>query len=106
TYAGSEYSPQNWTLLGVAENVQGLGIGVPTPLPLPLYLHVAAGQTVGIYITATNSSASIYTSYGSQAGSVYSSDNNIQITEGSTSTLYPFTSWNTPYVWNGSVHYV
>jgi hypothetical protein len=37
---------------------------------------------------------------------VYTSDNNIQVTEGNASLYYPFSSWYTPYVWNGTVHYV
>ncbi|HYV92237.1 MAG TPA: GEVED domain-containing protein, partial [Chitinophagales bacterium] len=105
TYVGSEYLPQNWTLLGVAQGVQGLGSGVHTPIPLPLYLSVPAGQTVGIYITAASYYSYVNTSYGTAVGNVAAADNNIQIKEGN-QMYYPFSYGYGPYVWNGTVHYV
>jgi len=106
TYVGSEYLPQNWTLLGVAPAVQGLGYGIKTPIPVPLYIHVPAGQTVGIYITFANTYTYVNSTYGTVIGAVAASDNNIQIKDGIQITYFPYQYGYGPWIWNGTVHYV
>jgi len=105
TYAGSESTPSNWTLVGTAQGIVGGGYNVATPLNLQLFIHIPAGQTAGFYITCANYYSYPNMTYGSGIGNVYAQDNNIQVKEGVTN-YYAFGYSYGPYVWNGKVHYV
>src|SRR5262249_41258316 len=105
TYMGSEYTPSDWTLLGIAPSITGGGYGVATPLNLPLYVNIPAGETGAFYITCDNYYSYLLNQYGSAPGNVYVQDDNIQVKEG-VSNYYPFNYAYSPYVWDGVVHYI
>lgn len=105
-YGGKEGTPGAWTLIG-SVNVVGQGDvstgGLKTPLPLALDIPVAAGQTVGLYVTLSNGTAMNYTN-GSVEGSIFASDASVSITEG-LGVAYPFGGTFSPRVWNGTLYY-
>lgn len=105
-YAGKESTPGAWTLIG-SVNVVGQGDvssgGKKTPIPLALDLPVAAGQTMGLYVTLSNGTSMNYTN-GSSEGAVFASDRSVAITEGK-GIAYPFGASFSPRVWNGTLYY-
>ena len=103
SYAGLENNAAAWTLLASVPNVASSGFNAPTPLPVLLGLAIPAGTTQGIYVTVTNGSAINYTN-GTSVGSVYASDVNLQVLEGS-GNAYPFAGVFMPRVFNGNIHY-
>lgn len=102
SYVGFENSSAGWTLAGTAANVVAAGSGQPTPVPLNLSIPIPAGQTYALYITRTSGSLS-YTN-GTTVGSVYTSNQDIQVREG-LGKGYPFGANNSPRVFNGILHY-
>ncbi len=101
-YAGFENDKNAWIFAGSAAGVVGQGIGIPTAYPVALNVAIPAGQTFAFYITSKN--ADINFTYGTLAGNVFASDNNIQLKEGN-SIEYPFGNPTEPVQWNGIVHY-
>lgn len=104
SHVGFTTNPGAWTLVGSANGVTGLGINVPTPLPIALSVPIPQGQTYAFYITETGGSANIDYTNGTGVGSVYVSDGNISILEG-TGKSYPFDSDYTPRIPNITVYY-
>lgn len=102
TWVGYDANPSAWTLVGSANNIVGNGSGVPTLLNLNLSLPLTAGQTYAFYIT--NTAGTMYYTDGTAVGNVYTSNADMQILEG-WGGGYPFTSPNTPRVWNGTIYY-
>jgi hypothetical protein len=105
-YGGKQSNPGAWTLLGSVPVIGGGDVslgGVKTPIPLALNLPVAAGQTVGMYVTLSDGSAMNYTN-GSLEGSVFVSDSSVSILEG-LGVAYPFSGNFSPRVWNGTLYY-
>lgn len=107
SFVGFEANPGAWTLVGTANGVVSMGTGVPTPIPIPIGVTIPAGQTYGFYVTSTNTAVSLNYSNGTSAGSVYTSDANIQFLEGA-GMEYPFCGGAAPFsprIWNGVIHY-
>ncbi len=102
SFLGNENNPAAWTLLGMA-NVMGAGAGNPVPLHLGLGVPIPAGSRHGFYVTCTTGGDLLYTS-GASTGSVYASDSNLQVLEG-TGNAYPFGFTFSDRVWNGRVYY-
>ncbi|MBK8465224.1 MAG: proprotein convertase P-domain-containing protein [Chloracidobacterium sp.] len=106
THVGFEQTPGAWTLIGTAFGVVTNGPGVATAIPLPVNVVIPAGQTYAFYITYNDpldQSRLIYTN-GSAIGSVFASDANIQVREG-TGKAYPFLNSFAPRQFNGVVNY-
>lgn len=106
THVGSEQTPGDWTLIGIATGVVTNGSGVATPIPLPINITIPAGQTYAFYITFVDpmDQARIAYTNGSAVGNVFVADANIQIKEG-TGKSYPFLNNFSPRIFNGNVHY-
>ena len=103
TYVGHESSATGWTLVGSAA-VTSTGVTKLTPVPIALALQLVGGQTYGFYITTTGGVGSMKYTNGTAVGNVYASDANLQIKEG-WGGKYPFSTANTPRVWNGKLVY-
>lgn len=105
TYAGSENTAGNWTLVGGATGIIAQPSGTATPIPIPVNVTIPAGQTYAFYVTSTNTSVSQNYTDGTSAGAVYASDANLQFREG-VGIEYPFSgSPFSPRIWNGTIHY-
>ena len=103
-FAGFENNAGAWTLVGSAA-VVAQPMGTPTPVPVTIGLTIPAGQTYSFYVSSTNLAVSLNYTNGISAGSVYSSDANIQFIEGY-GIEYPFSGAPfSPRVWNGIIHY-
>jgi hypothetical protein len=103
SYVGFETNSGAWTLIGSANNITGNAQGTPTPLNLNLNLQLSSGQTYSFYITCSSGN-SIYYTDGTAAGSVYTSNSEIQFREG-VGKAYPYGSTFSPRIWNGNIHY-
>ncbi|PBQ30834.1 hypothetical protein CNR22_03275 [Sphingobacteriaceae bacterium] len=104
TYSGFENASTSWTLVGSAA-VTAQPFGNLTPVPVAINVVIPAGQTYAFYVTSNNTAVALNYSNGTTAGSVYSSDANLQFIEG-IGLEYPFTgSPFSPRVWNGRINY-
>jgi hypothetical protein len=101
-YNGNETNPGAWTLVGSGP-ATGAGQDLPTPLPFPVDIPVAAGQTMGIYLTTSSGADFNYTN-GSAEGAVAAQNQDLMIDEGR-GVQYPFAATYTPRIWNGTIHY-
>lgn len=109
THTTSVTNASAWTLEATAANVTSLGDGVATPLAVPINIQIQAGQTIGLYITASDSdpgdSFGIGFVAGTALGAVATSDTNLEILNGQGVT-YPFTQTAAaPRIWDGTLHY-
>jgi gliding motility-associated-like protein len=95
-HTGFENNAAAWTLLGTTT----LNVTAGLPILLPLGgLDMTAGQTYGIYITATGGNYLNYTN-----GSSTYTDGTLTITTG-TGQGYPFGPKIDSRIWNGRIHY-
>lgn len=102
TYAGFENSSTSWTLVGAA-SVTAQPLGNLTAVPVPVNITIPAGQTYAFYVTSSTGGTLRYTN-GTLAGAIYSSDANLQFSEG-VGVAYPFGTLYNPRVWNGKINY-
>jgi hypothetical protein len=105
-YAGFDMDMTAWTLVGTAAGVMSNGPNMTTPIPIAIDVVMAAGETVGFYMTSTVTSTAdqLLYSVGTIEGAVHTSDDHVQILEG-IAKKYPFADAFTPRAWNGIVHY-
>lgn len=91
THVGSTMTPGDWTLVGSATGIMGLGEDIPTPIPIALNIPVPTGQTVAFYITEIGAVPNVdYGQVGvTPLGNVANADANIIVYDG-TGKEYPF----------------
>lgn len=82
THVGFTTNPAAWTLIGTANNVMGTGVDIPTAIPIVLAVPLAQGTTGAFYITDTGGAANIDYTNGVGVGSLYVTDGNVSIFEG------------------------
>ncbi|MAP54771.1 HYR domain-containing protein [Altibacter sp.] len=107
TWAGSEDTPGDWTLIGTATGVVSNGDGVPTPLNLSLNYSIPLGETHAFYVTPTNGTTGQGFNYtnGTTTGAVFASDANIEFLEGA-AKAFPWTGTTfAPRIFNGNIIY-
>jgi len=98
SHFGSENTPGDWNLLQTLNSVVSAGTDNPTPLDTTDFM-IAAGQTVGVYLTATSGSPWNYNN-----GDNEFFDANLRIGDG-TGKSYPFSSNFAPRHLSGTVYY-
>ncbi|GIV34834.1 MAG: hypothetical protein KatS3mg031_2369 [Chitinophagales bacterium] len=103
SFIGAETDPTSWTLLGTATGIATAAGNNPTGIPINLNITMPAGSTYGFYITTTNGTQMKYTN-GTSTLNIHASDGYLNYYEG-TGITYPFSSPQTPRIWNGVVHY-
>ncbi|KQT32613.1 hypothetical protein ASG29_12755 [Sphingomonas sp. Leaf412] len=91
-----------WTLRNTLSNVIGAGAGNLTGLDISDF-GVAAGSTIGLYITTTGPTDLEYTN-GTAVGDVVASDGALSILTGY-GKAYPFAATFSPRNFNGSITY-
>ena len=96
TFAGSETTAADWTLLGSATGVTSQGPGNATPITFPTNLLVPGGETYGLYVTTEGTDINYTT------GNNNYSFGNLNIVAG-TGLLYPFSTPVAGRTWNGSM---
>lgn len=101
-YSGHQDTPGDWTFLG-STNATSNGPGTASPLNLG-GLNLLAGNTYGIYITATDTFLNYSNGTAGSEGTVYSSNSDLAITVG-LGKAYAFGSNFSPRIWNGTVFY-
>lgn len=102
SFVGSETNANAWTSLGSLQNVPG---GHSVELNLPINMSIAAGQTIGFYITTTTTGDYLnYTNGSLTPGAPYINTPYLSISEG-VGKSYPFGSTFTPRRLNMIVHY-
>ncbi len=105
SHVGFETTPGAWTLVGTAFNVTGAGINIPTAVPIAVNVNIAAGGTQAFYITRTTPAGpTVYYTNGVALSSVYASDANMNVLEG-TGKDYPFGASFQPRRFNGTIFY-
>ncbi|MBL8752667.1 MAG: hypothetical protein JNK15_05145 [Planctomycetes bacterium] len=104
TFVGKESNAALWTLVGTATGVVNSGNNVATSVPIAVNVPIAAGQSMGFYVTTTAGGGVNYTN-GTGVGNVFAQDANIQFREG-VGKSYPFATTFTPRIWNGNIYYV
>jgi hypothetical protein len=86
SFVGFESSPDGWTQLDIAWGVIPQPAGIPTPIPIDLSsITLSAGDVQALYINivgAESAGPGFYMTEGSSVGSVFVSDDNIEILEG------------------------
>ena len=106
SYVGNETDADSWTLITDADGLQVMsaGPGTPTTLPIDAFAPIvmAKNTTLAFYVTLTT--PDINYSEGTEVGSVYASNADLQILEGA-GVEYPFASYTAPRVWNGALRY-
>jgi len=102
THVGFETSNTGWTLASTTSLTTN-GPGVLTPITSTLSIPIPSGQTYAFYIVA-NTGPNVRYSPGTTLGSVYASNSDIQILEGSTGNAY-FAVNTSPRAFNGKVKY-
>jgi hypothetical protein len=103
TYSGFETNPSAWTLLDSAY-VSPITTMIPTLINVYLNLPVTSGQTVGLYVTGTQTGASVDYTNGTAEGNVFASDSYIEIKEGR-GVEYPFGNNYVPRIFNTTIDY-
>ncbi|HRD39902.1 MAG TPA: hypothetical protein PLC65_14830 [Bacteroidia bacterium] len=87
TFVGFELNAAAWTLVGTAANVTGISTTTSTPIPIAVNVNINPGATQAFYLTRTDNTIAnrhLYVAGAGTAGTtVYSSDANLQVTEGS-----------------------
>lgn len=87
TFVGFELNALAWTLVGTTNNLTGLSTIAPTPIPIAVNITIPPLSSQSFYLTRTDNVVAnrhLYvTGVGIAGTTVYSSDANIQITEGS-----------------------
>ncbi len=98
-----------WTVINTFHGVIGMGRNELTSLPdfdVPVVIHV--GTKMGFYVTTglDDAPGSIWCSMGSSIGSVYASNDDLEVAEGySTESRNGDITWTYPRRWNGSIRY-
>jgi hypothetical protein len=98
-----------WIVIDTFHGVIGQGRNELTSLPdfdVPIVIH--AGTKMGFYVTAGLDDApmSIWCSMGSSLGSVYASNDDLEVVEGySMESKNGDITWTYPRRWNGSIRY-
>jgi hypothetical protein len=100
-YSGNETNPSAWTLRGTGVTTS-TGTDQPTPIPFPLDIEIAAGQTLGFYVTSSAGVGFRYTDGLGTGPAAQNSD--LTISEG-LGLAFPFSTSFTPRTWNGTIHY-
>ena len=103
SYVGFENDFTSWTLAGSVSNLTAQPAGVSTLIPLFVNITIPVGETYGFYVTASPGVHQLST-IGTSTGTVYASDANIQVKEG-TGNVYPFGSITHYRRWNGKINY-
>lgn len=110
TVVGNANSAAGWTMIDSVINLPSQGVNNYTHVPIFINLPVAAGNTVGLYVTrAYLPNAGPYMRYtngggGTTAGQVYTTNADLSISY-AYGKDYPFgTSFN-PRIWNGRLFY-
>lgn len=88
SFVGFETTAGAWTLVGqIAGGLTGLSTVAPTPIPIPVNIVIPAGATQAFYLTRTDNLVANRHLYvpgsGTPGTTVYASDANLSITEGS-----------------------
>jgi gliding motility-associated-like protein len=102
THVGNEQNAAAWTLLGTTNGWTGT-TGSNNLIPITFSQVLCPGESVGFYVTASNSTNGNY-SNGTGVGNVIVNDGNISILQG-TGKAYPFANSFTPRVPNVTVLY-
>jgi hypothetical protein len=106
SYVGNDSSSVGWNLLG-STTVAGAGAGVVTEIPITFSITVSAGQRIAFFIASTNNgySAGNYYTNGSGAGTLHSSNADLQFYEGiGTGTTFGENLFS-DRIFNGVIHY-
>ena len=105
TYPGSssghEGSSAGWTLVASGA-INSAGTDIPTPLPFTVDIQIAAGETMGFYITAASAPGVRYTNGTGTGPAAQNAD--LIIDEGF-GLAYPFGGSYSPRTWNGTIYY-
>ena len=87
TFVGFELNAAAWGLVGTAANLTGISTVGPTPIPIAVNVIIPPGSSQSFYLTRTDNviaNRHLYvTGLGTAGTTIYASDANIQITEGS-----------------------
>jgi len=88
TFVGFETNAPSWTLVGsIGGGLSGLGTTLPTPIPIAVNITIPSGGTQAFYLTRTDNTTTnrhLYiTGVGTPGTTIYASDANLSITEGS-----------------------
>ncbi len=101
SFVGFENSNTGWTL-ALTSTVNPLGTGFLSAVPGNFSITVAAGQTVGIYVTVNGGSGINYTN-GTALGNLFTSNADLQLYEGKGGNYFSVNS--SPRVFNGKLKY-
>ncbi|MFT7619221.1 MAG: hypothetical protein ACI97A_002871 [Planctomycetota bacterium] len=101
SFVGNVNSNANWTLLRTVTGVIGSGISVPIPLGINLGFPVPVGATQAFYITITT--GVMWTNLGTTVGAIASATSDLEFLEGHAGPYFGVS--NSPYVFNGKIHY-
>lgn len=99
-YGGHETNAGAWTLRGSGTTTSA-GTDQPTPIPFALDIEIAAGETLGFYVTSTGSGMRYTDGTGSSPAA---SNDDLAIYEGR-GVDYPFGTSYSPRTWNGTIYY-
>lgn len=87
TFVGFELNSAAWALVGTTNNLTGLSTVAPTPIPIAVNITIPPGGIQGFYLTRTDNVVANRHLYvpgtGTAGTTVYASDGNLSITEGS-----------------------
>lgn len=101
---GSSLTSAGWVLLDSIASLTTNVNNTPTPIPLSNDLQIAAGQTVGLYLTTTTAGDDVAYTNGSGVGNVAASNNDLTIYQGY-GEAYKFKKSYHPRIWNGKIIY-
>lgn len=110
SFVGNTSSSSGWTFVDSALSIPSAGFNQFTSIPINLNIEVAAGDTVGLYITkAQLTQTAPYIRYtnaasGAVLGATYTSDSNAVVSY-ATGIDYPFGTSYGVRIWNGRMFY-
>lgn len=106
THVGYETDSTAWTFIGAATGIVTAGTDNPTSIPIDVDLSVPVGATYAFYISNLfTSDPNIEYTNGSTLGGVLASDPNLQVLEGTGSYQQFGTTFFSPRQFNGTVYY-
>ena len=99
-----------WIVINSFTGVIGQGRSELTPLPdFDVPVVIPAGTKLAFYVTASlnNAPGSIWCSVGSSLGSVYASNDDLEVAEGYAAESHDtgLITWKHPRRWNGAIRY-
>jgi hypothetical protein len=99
-----------WIVINSFHEVIGQGRNKLTPLPdFDVPVVIPAGTKLAFYVTTSRNNApgSIWCSVGSSLGSVYASNDDLEVVEGYAAESHNngLITWKHPRRWNGAIHY-